>query len=62
MKRIKLIMILLATLFLLSAVAVFAINTYSDNAGKVIPPGWCIVHGEVDRIMIDERLVCVICN
>ena len=63
MKRTKYFMLLFATLFLLTAITVFAINTY--NAGgsdKVIPPGWCAVHGEVDRIMIDERLVCFICN
>ena len=61
-RQLRLFMILFATLFLLTAITVFAVNTYSDSAGKVIPPGWCHIHGEVDRVLVDERLVCFECN
>ena len=54
--------ILLATLFLLMSAAVFASTYMAGNDGKVIPPGWCRIHGEVDQMLLSDRLVCIICN
>ena len=62
MKRTKKLMILFATLFLLMSAAVFA-NTYSaGNGGKVMPYGWCRVHGHVQQQLVNERLVCSLCD
>ena len=65
MNRTQKIMLLAALLFVLVSAAFFATNLYADNAGsdKVIPPGICHIHGEnVERIVIDNRLVCLLCQ
>ena len=62
MRHAKKIAVLFATLFFLTAAAVFAMNTQADNAGgKVIPPGWCRVHGEIYQMSINQRLMCRLC-
>ena len=61
-KHAKKLAVILAILFFLTAVVVFAVNAQSDSAGKVVPPGWCRIHGEVDQIVLDQRLVCIFCN
>ena len=62
MRHAKKLAVLFATLFFLTAVVVFAMNTQADNAGgKVVPPGWCRVHGEVDQVVVYNRLLCSYC-
>ena len=55
------LMLLFATLFLLTAATVFALNAQADDE-KVIPQTWCWVHGLVDQRMVGSRAVCYFCH
>ena len=63
MKRVKFILILITALVFLTTAAVFAVSSSDINGGKVVPSGWCSVHGYAPRqITINGSMVCSLCE